>query len=161
MKAKVKNLGLMAVFACLSMAVAAESSVVSRYGTLTTKLVDPEDDYTGAERNIFLNGKKIPSATTPYDLEESVERVFQFEEKDVFLITSSFGGAACPATFRFITVSPHGATSTEDFGTCSDILEIENSGSVITVKMPVFNSEKEEYESFSYHVEKGLLTSSK
>ena len=46
---------------------------------------------------------------------------YEIGQSDVLLLQDT-GGTACPALFRFITVSAAGVRVTPEFGTCSDII---------------------------------------
>lgn len=48
---------------------------------------------------------------------------FEQEEKDIVLLQDS-GGTACPALYRFATLTPQGITVTREFGTCSDLATV-------------------------------------
>ena len=49
---------------------------------------------------------------------------FEQEGQDIFLLQDS-GGTACPALYRFATLTPQGITITRDFGTCSDLATVK------------------------------------
>ena len=46
---------------------------------------------------------------------------YEMAQSDVLLLQDT-GGTACPALFRFISVSATGLRATPEFGTCSDII---------------------------------------
>lgn len=48
---------------------------------------------------------------------------FELEKQDIVLLQDT-GGAACPALYRFATLTPQGIAVTPDFGTCSDIAAV-------------------------------------
>ena len=48
---------------------------------------------------------------------------FELEEQDIVLLQDS-GGTACPALYRFATLTPLGIAVTPEFGTCSDIASV-------------------------------------
>lgn len=50
----------------------------------------------------------------------SIVRHVQMGAEDVLLVQND-GGTACPALFRFVTVSAKGASVSEEFGSCSDL----------------------------------------
>lgn len=48
---------------------------------------------------------------------------FEQEGQDIVLLQDS-GGTACPALYRFATLTPQGITVTREFGTCSDLAAV-------------------------------------
>jgi hypothetical protein len=54
------------------------------------------------------------------------------------LLLQNHGGSACPALYRFITVSPSGITASPEFGTCSDLIYPTSNERGVTVAMPAF-----------------------
>lgn len=48
---------------------------------------------------------------------------FEQEGQDIVLLQDS-GGTACPALYRFATLTPQGITVTREFGTCSDLATV-------------------------------------
>lgn len=51
----------------------------------------------------------------------SIVMHYEIESADVLLVANS-GGSWCPSLYRYVVVSPKGATATQEFGTCSDII---------------------------------------
>lgn len=49
---------------------------------------------------------------------------FELNGKDVVLLQNT-GGAACPALYRFVTLTQQGVSATAEFGTCSDIATVQ------------------------------------
>lgn len=73
-----------------------------------------------------------PAAPGPTGTAEAVQGnnalrvVAHFEEEgpqDIALLENT-GGSACPALYRFATITPQGITVTPEFGTCSDIAAV-------------------------------------
>lgn len=88
-----------------------EKKVKTRYGVLSVR----EED------NLLLfKGKPVAPAI---EGNNSLSIVANYEQgqSDVLLLQNN-GGTACPALFRFITVSAAGLRTTPEFGTCSDII---------------------------------------
>ncbi len=56
---------------------------------------------------------------------------------DVLLLQNN-GGSACPARYRFITVSASGIAASPEFGTCSDLIYPTGDARGVTVAMPAF-----------------------
>ena len=56
---------------------------------------------------------------------------------DVLLLQNN-GGSACPAQYRFITVSASGIAASPEFGTCSDLIYPTADERGVTVAMPAF-----------------------
>ena len=48
---------------------------------------------------------------------------FELADRDIVLLQST-GGTACPALYRFATLTQQGIAVTPEFGTCSDIASI-------------------------------------
>ena len=48
---------------------------------------------------------------------------FELPDRDIVLLQST-GGTACPALYRFATLTQQGIAVTPEFGTCSDIASI-------------------------------------
>ena len=48
---------------------------------------------------------------------------FELPDRDIMLLQST-GGTACPALYRFATLTQQGIAVTPEFGTCSDIASI-------------------------------------
>ena len=64
-------------------------------------------------------------------------------QSDVLLLQNT-GGTACPALFRFITVSATGLRATPEFGTCSEIIyPTFNEKTGVTVAMVGFSGSSE------------------
>jgi len=61
---------------------------------------------------------------------------FELNGKDVVLLQDT-GGAACPALYRFVTLTPQGVSATSEFGTCSDIATVQLSESPNGVPEPL------------------------
>jgi hypothetical protein len=68
----------------------------------------------------------------------NIERAFDFPDKKTALLLSvSDGGAACPSMYYFVTIRPDGSTtSTDSFGTCSDVPKVTLANEGITVNLP-------------------------
>ena len=67
----------------------------------------------------------------------SVIGTYQVDNRDLVLIQDN-GGTACPALLHFVSVSASGAKSTAAFGSCSDLITVENNYNSISVTMPGF-----------------------
>lgn len=48
---------------------------------------------------------------------------FEMDDKDIVLLQDT-GGTACPALYRFATLTPQGIAATAEFGTCSGIAAV-------------------------------------
>ena len=67
----------------------------------------------------------------------SILGTYQIDNKDLVLITT-FNGSSCPALLHFVSVSASGVKSTAAFGSCSDLITVENNYNSISVTMPGF-----------------------
>ena len=106
-----------------------EKKVKTRFGVVSVR----EDD------NLLLfKGKPVAPAI---EGNNSLSIVAQYEmgQSDVLLLQDT-GGTACPALFRFITVSAAGLRATPEFGTCSEIIypTVEFKTGTVTVAMNGF-----------------------
>ncbi len=105
-----------------------QKTVKTRYGTISVR----EDD------NILLYKGKPVSPEIQGNSSLSIVASYEIGKSDILLLQDN-GGTACPALFRFVTISPKGLSSTPEFGTCSDIIYPtfdEKTG--VTVAMPGF-----------------------
>lgn len=76
-------------------------------------------------------GTKPPVAQQPDGTAEVVQgnnalhlvAHFEFEDRDIVLLQDT-GGTACPALYRFATLTPQGITVTPNFGTCSGVATV-------------------------------------
>ena len=73
---------------------------------------------------------------------------------DVVLVMNNSGGTGCPAQFFFIAVDSSAKTVvTPEFGTCSDLAKMTNSGSKVVVTMPKMGGRGNQ----SYVFENGIV----
>jgi len=84
---------------------------------------------------ILYNGKTITSVDEEY---LSIEKTFQLQDKDLYLIQSSSGGTACPAKYYFVTITQNGFNLTPSFGTCTDKINTKKIDNTILVTMSGF-----------------------
>ena len=86
-----------------------EKKLKTRFGVVSVR----EDD------NLLLfKGKPVAPAIEGNN-SLSIVANYEIGQSDVLLLQDT-GGTACPALFRFITVSAAGLRATPEFGTCSD-----------------------------------------
>ena len=102
-----------------------EKKVKTRFGVVSVR----EDD------NLLLFKGKPVAPAIEGNSSLSIVAHYEMGQSDVLLLQNT-GGTACPALFRFITVSAAGLRTTPEFGTCSDIIypSSDSKGS-ITVSM--------------------------
>ncbi len=102
-----------------------ETKTSTRYGVVS---VNEEDNTV-----LFKGRRVLPGVEGNNGL--SIVASFELGKSDVLLLQNS-GGSACPALFRFVSVSATGLAATPEFGTCSDIIYPTSDGkSVIHVAM--------------------------
>lgn len=65
------------------------------------------------------------------------EKAYEFPGYDLILV-QDVGGAACPTQLYVVRVSSAGAAASTQFGTCSDIFQVERNSSGLTVRMRGF-----------------------
>ena len=88
----------------------------------------------GAEQQLLFNGRLVEPVIQGNSSLHIQER-FVVGDNDVLLI-QNIGGSACPALFHFLVVDKQGTSVTSEFGTCSDLYEIRQSGKSIIMKVP-------------------------
>jgi hypothetical protein len=114
-----------AILAVITPSALAAGSVLTRFGTL---------NIGGQFDNVLLlKGHAIVKAINAL----SVSDRFRLGRKDILLLKET-GGAACPALYYFVTVTPSGAKSTRAFGTCGELSHITRTGNRIELRMPGF-----------------------
>ena len=110
-----------------------EKKVKTRFGLVSVR----EDD------NLLLfKGKPVAPAIEGNN-SLSIVANYEMGQSDVLLLQNT-GGTACPALFRFITVSATGLRATPEFGTCSEIIyPTFNEKTGVTVAMVGFSGSSE------------------
>ena len=88
-----------------------EKKVKTRFGVVSVRENDNLLLFKGKPVAPAIEGNNSLSIVANYEVGPS----------DVLLLQNS-GGTACPALFRFITVSAIGLRATPEFGTCSEII---------------------------------------
>lgn len=101
-------------------------SIDTRFGTLQ---IDEQNEL------LYLGHSLIPpirgnNSLTPIG-------VYAIGNADVLLIQDN-GGMACPAMYYFVSVSASGVKSTPEFGTCSDLIKVQQIYDKISITMPEF-----------------------
>lgn len=61
---------------------------------------------------------------------------------NLILVSTSAGGNACAGTFMWLDTTPGRVGLSEDFGTCSDRIEVSHTSEVVTVTMPSMNASR-------------------
>ncbi|WP_126242814.1 hypothetical protein [Burkholderia gladioli] len=59
------------------------------------------------------------------------------------VLVQNNGGTACPATYRWVTVSDGGYTVSAEFGSCSDLVKVSTVSERMVVTMPGFAGDAE------------------
>lgn len=88
-----------------------EKTAKTRYGTVSVRESDKVLLYKGKPVSPEIQGNSSLSIVASYEA-----------GKNDILLLQDTGGTACPALFRFVTLSPKGLSTTPEFGTCSDIV---------------------------------------
>ena len=116
-----------------------DKKLKTRFGIVSVR----EDD------NLLLFKGKPVAPTIEGNSSLSIVAHYEMGQSDVLLLQDN-GGTACPALFRFITVSAAGLRTTPEFGSCSDIIypTLDAKTGTITVSMNSFTG------SFEPEVEK-------
>lgn len=105
---------------------ASAADLQTRYGILTI------DD----ANLLFFQGTPVSPRVEGNSL-LSFERRFEFPNYDLVLVQDT-GGTACPAEYYVIKVSRSGASPSQSFGTCSDLIHASRTGQGLTVSMRGF-----------------------
>ncbi len=104
-----------------------DKTAKTRHGTLTIA----DDDTL-----LFKGRRVLPGVQANNSLAFVAHH--ELGKADVVLLQNT-GGSACPATYRFITLTAGGITASPEFGTCSDLIYPTSDGqATITVAMPAF-----------------------
>ena len=103
----------------------------TRYGVLST------DD----EGILQFQGKKVQPVIQANNM-LIVKEIFPQNEKDIILM-EIIGGSGCPASYHFVTLSKNKISATEEFGSCSDLIKVKETGNKIIVSMPFFVAHEE------------------
>lgn len=86
-------------------------------------IVDKALRINGADLNPKIEG----------DFSLSVERNIKFKEGNAILLFNNTGGTNCPGVYRWVMIEKDNISFTNEFGTCSDMPEIQISKSKLTV----------------------------
>jgi hypothetical protein len=128
----------------------------TRFGTLTIESLTGRVNFQG---RVLYKGRPLhPDVRGNNAL--YVEHIFHLAGSDAVLFRDA-GGDACPDLWYFVSVSPSGAASTPEFGSCGSLLEATQKGQTIVVRSRGFlgpfepeaarvNASKQTYE-FIYH----------
>jgi len=103
-----------------------EQSMDTRRGTLAI----------GDDGTLRWRGRSVLPAVQANNSLSLVAR-HEVGRTDVLLLQNN-GGSACPARYRFITVSASGIATSPEFGTCSDLIYPTGDARGVTVAMPAF-----------------------
>lgn len=107
---------------------------VSKFGRLIVKTCEDCEEYGLFNQVLFLEGIQIPGIE-PAGI--SIIEKFEFPDSDVFLISLSLV-PSCPSLYQFIHIDRNGIQASEEFGTCSDLVEASREGETIRVTLPHF-----------------------
>ncbi|MCX7255929.1 MAG: hypothetical protein NTZ64_04125, partial [Polaromonas sp.] len=88
-----------------------EKKLKTRYGVVSVR----------EEGNLLLFKGKPVAPAIEGNSSLAIVANYEIGQSDVLLLQNT-GGTACPALFRFITVSAAGLRTTPEFGSCSDII---------------------------------------
>lgn len=106
-----------------------EKAVKTRFGVISVR---PDDNL------LLFKGKPIAPAIEGNN-GLSIVANYEMGKQDVVLVQND-GGSACPALFRFLTITASGVRVGPEFGTCTDIIypTLDDKGGV-NVAMPDFS----------------------
>lgn len=102
----------------------------------TLETVEKKDSFS---RDYILkyNGKSVLRLVDSEYFIIDLKKAFTIKGDKVVLLELNTGGTACPALYTFVTVKSDGtAKKTEEFGTCSDLVEVFRQADTVIVKMP-------------------------
>ena len=104
-----------------------DKSIKTRYGVLSVR---------DEGQLLMFKGKPVMPAV---EGNSGLGIVAQYEQdKTDLVLIQNTGGTACPALFRFITVSAVGVRMTPEFGTCSDVIYPTINSESATITMNEF-----------------------
>lgn len=105
-----------------------DKKVQTRYGVLSVNEDNNTLQFKGKPLSPAVEGNNSLGIVASYELGKN----------DVYLLQDN-GGSACPAMFRFATVTAAGVRVTPEFGTCSDIISpTSDAKTEVTVAMVGF-----------------------
>jgi hypothetical protein len=119
---KLKAFMIMALLAWQSIVIAEE--IETRFGNLATN-----------DHNFLLFEGKLVKPEIQGNNSLSFLKVFKIGNADVVLVQNN-GGTGCPALFHLVIVSSVGIQQSPEFGSCSDLVEYKQTGSVLSLSMP-------------------------
>lgn len=124
----------------LTLAVLAVS--MSAYAKDVTKLSNSEVTIEELKVSIkTTNGKVVKIPVSDENMSVSIDKKFTTSEGDVILLAESTGGNACPATYIFVKINKSGQVNyTPSFGTCSDLIKVNQQGTNFVITMPNMNA---------------------
>ena len=126
------------ILAAGSVASAGVYSIPTRYGALTVKTLSNVVNYEG---EVLFKGHPLhPDVVGNNAL--SLKGTFHLAGADALLF-QNLGGEACPYLWYFVTVSPSGAKSTPQFGSCGDFIGAARRGQTIVVRTRGFQGPME------------------
>ncbi|NDI87612.1 hypothetical protein [Undibacterium crateris] len=102
------------------------ASMPTRYGTLSVN----------EENKLLFNGKMTEPVVEGNNSLSFLDKK-SFADQDIVLVQNT-GGTACPAVYIFVQLTQAGATVTKTFGTCSDLYQLEQQGSKLTMTFAGF-----------------------
>ncbi len=91
------------------------------------------------EKVLFIDGKR----TTPVvqgDFGLTFEKTLQYGDKVAVLVANNSGGTNCPVLFRWIILERRKVNISDEFGSCSDIVEVSIKNNVLITEFPKLRS---------------------
>lgn len=114
------------------------NDIPTRFGKLT--VIKDEENIV---ESLLYKNRPLSPAVQGYRLGEL--GTYQIGNVDVILIEAVSGGNACPSLLYFVTVSKSDVKTTDEFGTCSDLIDVKRVGNSIVVTMPNNDGGKQVY----------------
>lgn len=137
----IRSLLSVLTLALITTATHAEDTITTRFGSLTIN-----------DENILLFEGQVLDPIIQGNNSLSVLGTYRLANSDAVLIQDN-GGTACPALLYFVELSSGGLKATQEFGSCSDLVEVKQADETIIVTMP----DKETGEMVSYRYKAGVL----
>lgn len=110
--------------------------IITKQGVLSVK---KEGDFS-----ILSIGEKVIKKEETFGF--SIEKKITTDSREIFLVMNNSGGAACPVQFFFVEIAENSrAIASEEFGTCTDIVEASVKDGIILVSMSYANGKKTKY----------------
>ncbi len=101
----------------------------------------PFGELTVSDNVLLLNGKPVNPRVEGNNSLGFVAQVALKNRRAV--LVQNNGGTACPATYRWVTISDGSYVISPEFGSCSDLVKVATVSETLVVTMPGFAGDLE------------------